>query len=151
MGTQEIVVAIVVTVVGGLLLDFVKNGLAVTKKLLSRAVGLLLDIFHLPRRSRLLVYLSSGGTCRDPMAKVITEQILKVMSLPFKVSIEAMALGPLSKMSASYAARNVIKEMYGEDLLIYHRPKRATRKILDEADLNSFFACPSNSSKYGFW
>lgn len=135
MGIQEIVIAIVVAVVGGLLLDFVRNGLAVTKKLLGRAVGLLPGMFRLPKRSRLLVYLSAGGTCRDPMAKIITERVLKGMSLPFKVRIESMAIGPISNTSTSYAARNAIKEMYGEDLLICHTPKRVTREVLEEADL----------------
>lgn len=135
MGKQDIIYAIVVTVVGGLLLDYVRNGLAFTKKLLSRAVGLLPGMLRLPKRGRLLVYLSKGGTCRDPMAKVITEQVLKGISLPFKVRIKAMANGPVSDKSISYAARNTIKEMYGKDLLICHKPKSVTRKILDEADL----------------
>ncbi len=135
MGTQEIVVAIVVTVVGGLLLDFFKTGLKFTKKFLSRVVGLLNSMFRFTKRSRLLVYLSAGGTCRDPMAKVITERVLKDKSLLFKVRIEAMAIGPVSNTSTSYAARNAIKEMYGKDILICHTPKRVTREVLEEADL----------------
>lgn len=135
MGIQEIFIAIVVTVVGGLLLDFVKNRLDVTKKLIGRIVGLLPGMFRLPKSNRLLVYLSAGGTCRDPMAKVITERVLKGMSLPFNVRIESMAIGPISNTSTSYAARIAIKEMYGEDLLIYHTPKRVTREVLKEADL----------------
>jgi protein-tyrosine phosphatase len=135
MVTQEIIVGIVVAVVGGLILAFVKSGLAVTKKHLRRGVELLRGIFRLPKRIRLLIYLSSGGTCRDPMAKVITEQILKKMSLPFKVKIEAMALGPIEKTTASYGAKNAIKEIYGEDLLTDHRPQVITREVLDKADL----------------
>lgn len=90
---------------------------------------------QLRQRSSLLIFLSSGGTCRDPMAKVITEQTLQKLSLPFKVRIEAMALGPISKNCVSYGARNAIKEIYGKDLLVHHSPARATREILDKADL----------------
>ena len=135
MGKQEIIIAMFVAVAGGLLLDLVKNGLAVTKKLFKKVAALLPRRFHLRKRSRLLVFLSSGGTCRDPIAKAITERVLQGLSLPFKVRIEAMALGPLSNDCASYGARNAIKEIYGEDLLIRHSPTRATREILDEADL----------------
>jgi len=135
MGKQEIIIAILVTVAGGLLLDLVKNGFAVTKKVFKKIAGLLPSKFHLRKRSRLLLFLSSGGTCRDPMAKTITERVLQGLSLPFKVRIEAMALGPLSKDCVSYGARNAIKQIYGEDLLVRHVPTRATREILDEADL----------------
>ncbi len=116
-------------------MDLTKNGLAVTKRFFKKVASLLPGMLHLTKRSKLLVFLSSGGTCRDPMAKAITERVLQGLSLPFKVRIEAMALGPLSKECASYAARNAIREIYGEDLLVRHTPKRVTREELDEADL----------------
>jgi len=112
----------------------VKNGFTVTKKILCNIVTFIPWIVC-PKCSRLLVYLSWGGTCRDPMAKIITEQILKKKPLLFKVKIKAMALGALTSTSVSYAARNAIKEMYGKDLLINHKPQMVTQEALDKADL----------------
>jgi len=135
MATREVIILIIVTVAAGLLLDLIRNGLAVTKRLINKMVGLLPLMFQFKRHSKLLVFLSSGGTCRDPMAKAITERIIQGMSLPFKVKIEAMALGHPSKKSASYAARNAIKEIYGEDILVHHSPTMATQEVLNDADL----------------
>jgi len=135
MVMQNIVIPIIIAVVGGLILHFFTNGWTATKKLLNRILRRLHCKCRLKKRNRLLVYLSSGGTCRDPMAKVITEQFLKEKSLPFKMRIEAMALGPISAKKVSYAARNAIKAMYEEDILEFHTPKTVTKEVLDEADL----------------
>ena len=82
-----------------------------------------------------LVFLSSGGTCRDPMAKAITNKLLETRMLKHPINVRALAVGPLSGSAASYAARYVIKEICGEDLLADHRPQQLTAELVGEADL----------------
>jgi protein-tyrosine-phosphatase len=84
---------------------------------------------------RWLVYVSSGGTCRDPMAKAITLKLLEQKPAGFDLQVKAFALGPPSKTQASYGARQAITKMYGEDLLARHRPAQITTGITEDADL----------------
>lgn len=84
---------------------------------------------------RLLVYVSSGGTCRDPMAKVITLQLLQQQPPGYGLRVEAVALHELSAATASQAARRAIRDLYGEDLLADHRTAKLTRTLTEEADL----------------
>jgi len=84
---------------------------------------------------KLLVYLSSGGTCRDPMAMAITEQILQVKAPDTNVRVVGGALIVLSNNEVSYSARNAIKALYGEDLLAKYAPKLVTSELLEKADL----------------
>jgi hypothetical protein len=72
---------------------------------------------------RLVIFVSYGGTCRDPMAKAILEQIMERRPPPFPLRVEARGLYPHRK-SASIAARKAIAEAYGSDLLASHRPQR---------------------------
>ncbi len=85
--------------------------------------------------SKLLIYVSAGGTCRDPMAKAITEKLIEKRKLDYKLNIKAAALGPLSAQQASYASRYVIREMYQQDLLSSHKPELLTSTDLKNADL----------------
>jgi protein-tyrosine-phosphatase len=85
--------------------------------------------------SRMLVFVSSGGTCRDPMAKAITTKLLEERNLKHPLKIKAAALGHPAKSEASGAARYVIKEMYGEDLLAHHKPESLTPETIEQADL----------------
>lgn len=87
--------------------------------------------------SHLLVYLSSGGTCRDPMAVVITRALIdERYPLAGKtVRVEGGALGPETMNHASFAARHAIEEIYGKDLLADYVPGEVTKEDLDEADL----------------
>lgn len=102
----------------------------------SLTFGLLLAfIAHIRKRTRTLVFLSAGGTCRDPMAKVIASQLLKSQKLKHRIHIRALGLGPLSKSEVSYAARYVIKELYGKDLLASHKPEILTTELASSADL----------------
>lgn len=78
--------------------------------------------------------MSSGGTCRDPMAKAITDKLLETRNLKHPVNVRALAVGPLGGSAASYAARYVIKEIYGEDLLANHKPEQLTAEHASEAD-----------------
>jgi protein-tyrosine-phosphatase len=94
-----------------------------------------LMLLYSRRRAKILVFVSSGGTCRDPMAKAIATKLLEGRKLKHHINIKAAALGPLSKSEASYAARYVIKEMYNEDLLADHRPEPLTPRLMEQADL----------------
>ena len=87
------------------------------------------------RGERLLVYVSTGGTCRDPMAKVITRELLgpRLGQLPLRM--EALAKGEPSGPGASVGARTAIQDLYGLDLLAEHRTARLTATMIKEADL----------------
>jgi len=87
------------------------------------------------RRRKTLVFLSAGGTCRDPMAKAIASKLLQTRKLKHPIDIWAAGLGPISESKASYAARYVIKEMYDEDLLVDHKPEVLTPELVRRADL----------------
>lgn len=86
-------------------------------------------------RTRMLIYLSAGGTCRDPMAKAITDKLLEDRMLKFRIDVRAVGLAPGNHSHASYAARYVIREMYGEDLLKEHRATPLTNELIERADL----------------
>jgi len=86
-------------------------------------------------QKKILVFVSRGGTCRDPMAKAITMQLLEQRKVCSRIEVRAAGLGPLSGSNASLAARIVIREMYGEDLLEDHRPEILTEDLVARADL----------------
>jgi protein-tyrosine-phosphatase len=86
------------------------------------------------RTHRVLVYVSSGSTCRDPMAKVITEQILASRKLKHPIDIYAVGLAPTDK-EASFGAQEIIKEMYHHDFLKNHKPAPVTAKLVNKANL----------------
>jgi protein-tyrosine-phosphatase len=92
-------------------------------------------IKHNRKKNKLLIYVSSGGTCRDPMAKAITEKLLEKRKLDYKLNIKAAGLGLLSDHQASYASRFVIKEIYHQDLLADHKTELLTPADLKNADL----------------
>ena len=85
--------------------------------------------------AKILVFLSAGGTCRDPMAKVITTRLLESKMPKARIEVRAAGLGPLSATEASFAARYVMNEMYGEDLLKNHRPELLTPELVEKAAL----------------
>jgi protein-tyrosine-phosphatase len=84
---------------------------------------------------RTLIFLSAGGTCRDPMAKAIMTKLLAASTRSPRINVLAAGVGPISAGEASYAARYVIREMYGEDLLKEHRPQQLTPDLVAHADL----------------
>jgi protein-tyrosine-phosphatase len=88
-----------------------------------------------PGPGKTLVFLSAGGTGRDPMAKAIAGKLLEDRTLKHPVDIRAVGLGRVSSTKAEYAARYVINEMYGEDLLKEHRPAQLTPELAKRADL----------------
>lgn len=63
----------------------------------------------------ILILASTGGTCRDPMAKAIVEQALGKKAK--KIKIIACGIMQGSTSSPSKAARIVLTETYGIDLL----------------------------------
>ena len=87
------------------------------------------------RKNKILVFLSSGGTCRDPMAKAIMIQLLVNRNPRTNIEVHAAGLGPLSGTEVSYAARYIIREMFGKDLLKDHRPELLTAELATRADL----------------
>jgi protein-tyrosine-phosphatase len=100
------------------------------------AASLLLLLRRYSRSApKTLVFLSSGGTCRDPMAKAITTKLLENTKGKHPITIRAVGLGPVSKPTASDAAMYVIKEMYNKDLLANHKPELLTAELAQEADL----------------
>lgn len=83
---------------------------------------------------RVLLYVSQGGTCRDPMAKAITEQLFASRRLKHPIDIYAVGVMPVDT-TASYGARKVIEEMYSVDLLRNHKPATAPKELIERADL----------------
>lgn len=80
-----------------------------------------------------LVFVSTAGQCRDPMAKVIMDQLLKDRPIP--VATFATALRDNPGRRASKAARHVVSEEMGEDLLRNHRSRVLDDALITRADL----------------
>lgn len=85
-------------------------------------------------RRKVLVYVSSGSTCRDPMAKAITEQLLVGRRLKHPIDIYAVGLAP-TETGPTFAAQHTINEMFGRDLLKNHKPSPLTPDLVKKADL----------------
>jgi protein-tyrosine-phosphatase len=110
-----------------------------TAEILALVVGLLavfgIVVWQLSRRShKVLVYVSSGSTCRDPMAKAITDRLLVGRPLKHPVDVYAVGLVP-SGAEPSYGARETIRRKYGADLLKDHKPTAFTDELVNKADL----------------
>jgi protein-tyrosine-phosphatase len=84
---------------------------------------------------RIVVFVSAGGTCRDPMAKAISEVLLRDHQPGFTVRLEAAALEAPRRDAASRAARRAIVDMFGEDLLATHKPAMLSPDLIEDADL----------------
>lgn len=92
------------------------------------------------RVRKILVFLSRGGTCRDPMAKAIATEVLHRRfpdnkKLLRRIEFVAAGLGPLNSGEASYGARAAIEELYGENLLKNHQPELLSPALAEKADL----------------
>jgi len=100
------------------------------------ALAVMLLLWHRFRGShKTLVFVSAGGTCRDPIAKIIATRLLEDKKPTQRIKVRAAGLGPITGTEASYAARYVIREIYGEDLLKDHRPELLTPGLVEQADL----------------
>jgi protein-tyrosine-phosphatase len=84
---------------------------------------------------KVLAFISSGGTCRDPMAKAITLKLLEANPPGYTLRVDAGALFQPSAATASSAARQAITEMFGSDLLANYQVKKMTAESIAEADL----------------
>ena len=69
------------------------------------------------------------------MAKAIVEKLLEGRKFKHQLDIRAAGLRPLSNSEVSYAARYVINDMYGQDLLADHKPELLTADLVERADL----------------
>ena len=98
-------------------------------------VGLVMVVRKYLYPTKTLIFVSSGGTCRDPMAKAIATKLLTAKKPEARINILAAALNAPSKQSASYAARTIIAELYKEDLLEHHKPQQLTEQMAKDADL----------------
>lgn len=88
---------------------------------------------HLRSGTRTLVFVSTGGTCRDPMAAVIARELLKGRNPPVKVYAAGIAKGHSRR--ASKAARFVVREALGTDLLRTHRTRVLDGSLVARSDL----------------
>lgn len=88
-------------------------------------------------KRKMLIFVSFGGTCRDPIAKVITEKLIRDGVPKLRgLRVEGRALmNPPSHTSASHAAQVAIREILGEDLLKGYVPASITREEIEHADL----------------
>lgn len=129
---ETIIAGIVAAIVAGIILAWLSHWKKKKPSLIARFIG---RVFSKDSNEKMLIYLSSGGTCRDPMAKAITLKELKNKELDFSLRVEGMGLGPLSSNEVSFAAKHAIKELYNEDLLQDYKPEQVSKELLDEADL----------------
>jgi protein-tyrosine-phosphatase len=49
--------------------------------------------------------------------------------------VRAAGIGPIWQKEVSFAARQAIRERYGEDLLAHHQPELLTPELIEQADL----------------
>ncbi|MGD1120007.1 MAG: hypothetical protein ABR886_11070 [Dehalococcoidales bacterium] len=82
-----------------------------------------------------VLIVCGGNTCRSPMAKVILEQMLKSKGLDGQFKVDSVAYRGTDGSTAHTNARQTIKELFGEDLLANHVPKKLTKAMVDETDL----------------
>ena len=126
-----VLATIISAITAGIILDLILNKSSVTKRFLSK----LFQREKHKQGDKLLLFLSAGGTCRDPMAKAVMLKLLANKDLNLNIRVEGMALGPVSSNSISYAARKAIKDIYQEDLLYTYTPQRVSKELIEEADL----------------
>lgn len=132
---RSIVGAVFVTAVSGLILDWWVGWRG--KRWISTSFIKLLHRFRIRARSRrLLIFVSAGGTCRDPMAKVIAEKLIVEKAPELKgLVVEGRALMETSKDEVSYAARIAVRELCGDDVLQGYQPRRISDSDKRHADL----------------
>lgn len=94
--------------VSGLIIDW-WTGWRGTRWLFKRLANMLRLNRVRTRKRRLLIFVSAGGTCRDPMAKVIAEKLIEEKAPELKgLVVEGRALMDTSKEEPSHAARVAI-------------------------------------------
>ena len=87
------------------------------------------------RESKKILIVCGGNTCRSPMAEVILTQMLKSKGFDKQFKVNSAGYRGADGISAHTNAKQVMKELYGADLLASHTPKKLTEAMVDEADL----------------
>lgn len=82
-----------------------------------------------------ILLICGGNTCRSPMAKVILADKLKKASKLEAFMIDSAAYDYPTYQGASTNAREAIKQLFGEDLLVSHMAKKLTPDLVEGADL----------------
>jgi protein-tyrosine-phosphatase len=82
-----------------------------------------------------ILFVCGGNTCRSPMAKVVLEHKLEKAGKSDKFIIDSAAYGYPTYQGASINARETIKRLLGEDLLVSHKAKKLTPDLIEHADL----------------
>jgi len=115
------------------------NSITLINKLLIILGGILVTAFFVlvlikRKKDKLLIYVSYGGTCRDPMAMIITQKLMEEKKIEKKWTIFGRALH-CSDSKAHYAAKHAINTIYGTDLLSSYKPQTITKEECEKADL----------------
>lgn len=84
-------------------------------------------------RKPTLLFVSKGGTCRDPMAMAITKHLVKGRKPRITVISAGVIKGAFK--SASPGARLAIREGLGVDYLKTHRTRSVDQDLVESADL----------------
>jgi protein-tyrosine-phosphatase len=85
--------------------------------------------------NKLVIFVSNGGTCRCTIAKVVLQQTLRRLVLPFRLNVIGAAKTYARSPGASHGARAAILREYGEDLLSEHCVTMLRPGLLEDADL----------------
>lgn len=98
-------------------------------------------------RRPLLLYVSWGGTCRDPMAKVLTEVLLKDRRPKFRVlsararNVDIQDQAPVARTGeACIYAVQVIKDELHRDHLTGYKIGKLSKRLLKDASLVILFS-----------
>jgi protein-tyrosine-phosphatase len=103
--------------------------------IIGLAAIILIQKYLEKHRPKLLIYVSDGGTCRDPMASVITKKLFEEHRSKLNIQIKGVALGDASEKQVSYGAKFAINSLYGEDLLADYECESITADLYRRGDL----------------
>lgn len=84
---------------------------------------------------RRVLFVSYGGSCRCAMAKVIARRLWDGRALPYGLRIESVAYTYGDANEATGAARDVVRDHFGADLLRDHKVTKQSPGVLADADL----------------
>jgi len=87
------------------------------------------------KEKKRILLVCNGNTCRSPMAKVILEQKLKEQGQLDRFEIDSAGSSATTDDGATDNAREAIKKIYGQDLLAFHKSKKLTSKLTEQADI----------------
>lgn len=85
------------------------------------------------KNTKTLLFVSIGGTCRDPIAKAITMKLLKNKKLKQNLIIKTSGIVPGDEIS--FAAKYVIKHLYNQSIPIDLKPIPINQDLINSADL----------------